>query len=47
MEVRGNNATNPWEDRIPLMKQLLKTYNFDVIGVQEAFTSQLDDLELS
>ena len=47
MEVRGNNATNPWEDRIPLMQQLLGAYNFDIIGVQEAFTSQLDDLELS
>lgn len=46
MEVTGNNPSAPWLDRLPLMKQILEKYDLDIIGVQEAFMTQLYDLNL-
>jgi endonuclease/exonuclease/phosphatase family metal-dependent hydrolase len=39
-----NDKKNAWKDRSVAIKALIRFHNFDIIGTQEAFDSQLQDL---
>jgi endonuclease/exonuclease/phosphatase family metal-dependent hydrolase len=40
-------AGNGWEQRMPVMAQLIRFHDFDIFGTQEGFKNQLDDLKNS
>ena len=45
--VRYDNAQdvgNLWVDRAPVVAELIRFHDFDIFGTQEAFKSQLDDI---
>lgn len=39
-----NNPANPWGSRKTLVKEVFDKYQFDIMGVQEPYKSQLDDM---
>jgi endonuclease/exonuclease/phosphatase family metal-dependent hydrolase len=45
--LRYNNPRdtgNLWKDRAPIVSALIRFHNFDVVGTQEGYQTQLDDL---
>lgn len=45
IEYNNTNSTSiPWEQRKHTVKQLFTDYTFDIVGVQEPYRSQLNDL---
>ena len=46
-QQNGNDdaAGNGWEQRAPIVAQLIQFHDFDIFGTQEGFKHQLDDLQ--
>ncbi len=39
-----SDTGNLWKDREPIIAQLIRFHNFDILGTQEGYKNQLDDL---
>lgn len=44
IEYRNKNEGYPWEQRLEYVNELFRKYDFDVVGVQEPFRPEYDDL---
>ena len=44
IEYRNPKEKHPWEERLEFVDAIFRTHNFDVVGVQEPFRPEYDDL---
>lgn len=44
IEYRNPGEKHPWEERLKFVNSIFRKYNFDVVGVQEPFRPEYEDL---
>src|SRR5690606_23574983 len=45
LDIPKVDIGNEWSNRAPLVSSIIKFYEFDILGTQEGFAHQLEDLK--